>query len=360
MNGELIYLYFFNLDTNFTDDQVTGILKNQEEMSKYEYTKPKPDEIAPINVPSVYNFNSSQVNVKNKLYNLKVQSAIYTTGDIVIRIRCQFENAGLEELQFLSFDDELFKKINDLVDKTKSVVIKNLKKIKPFEISKTIETYRFYYIDDSLKSKFLKYDKFIASLLIDEKDYESLNDNYVLDVLKRNITYDKYNSIYVGWESALIIGNKYTYEHEIIISEIANIQLLEMRIYHKKIIEKLKTVDSVLNEAPSNQILFRKNLENESKMLGNFYYDIRNNLTLINDSVFDFGEWYISKVYGLFESVFKLTDWKKYLDIDMEAINQRYEFIKETIQGKRELFLEYIIIILIAIEIIIEVFAIIH
>jgi len=47
MEGEIVYLFMYDAGVSFTDEQLAGLLKNQEDFSKYEYTKPNPRKYRP-------------------------------------------------------------------------------------------------------------------------------------------------------------------------------------------------------------------------------------------------------------------------------------------------------------------------
>ena len=57
MNSEIVYLFMFDAGPRFTEEQLGGLLKNPEDFSKYEYTKPSPEEIPTFNMPSIFNTN---------------------------------------------------------------------------------------------------------------------------------------------------------------------------------------------------------------------------------------------------------------------------------------------------------------
>ena len=69
-----------------------------------------------------------------------------------------------------------------------------------------------------------------------------------------------------------------------------------------------------------------------------------------------FGEWYLSRLYGLYDEAFKLSYWRASLQEKLETINNRRTFISDMLRGQRDEILEWIIILLIVVEVIIEVF----
>lgn len=90
MDGELVYLFIYSAGATFTDEQLKGLLKNQEDFSKYEYTKPAPEEMATFNVPSIFNLKGESLTLKDAKYAFKVQVSVYSLGSFSIRMRCAF------------------------------------------------------------------------------------------------------------------------------------------------------------------------------------------------------------------------------------------------------------------------------
>ncbi len=357
MNGEIIYLFMYNTGTLLVDEQLNKLLKNREDFSKYEFSRPTPEEISIFNIPLIFNLKDEIINFNTESYKVKIQIAIYSTGSFSIRLRCILNNITIEQLRELSFDNKIKDIIKGIVDKTKLKVENNLSKITNIKISEINESYKFYYINGNKNEIIKKYKKFIAGLLINEQDVEILDENYMKDALGKNISYNFDDAFFVGWESAIIIDKLKSYEYELIIAEIANIQFLEMRVYRKAIINMLKSTNRMVSEITklnSLQRVYRKGLKKSNLMLGEFYDKTNDLLNNIIETPFGFGEWYLSKLYSLFSNVFKLDLLKNSLKENLELIEKRRDFISDIIVSIHEDVLEFTIIVLIIIEVLLE------
>ncbi len=351
MDGELIYLSIYSAGARFTDEQLKDLLKNPEDFSKYEDTKPAPEEIATFNIPSIFNLKGEALQLKDKKYTFKVQVSVYTLGSFSIRMRCAFSGAEDDTIKTLSFDKEVKEFVVRTTEKARTMVMKNLEKIKKVKLNPNSETYRFYYMQGDQQTILKKYGKLIAGLMVDERDYELLDDSYISEVLSKKISYNETDAFLAGWESAVLADKTSTYEHELLIAEIANVQLLETRDYHQTAAKKLRETDDVMNELSASKILWNgSKVKRANVMLGEFYDDARDMISRVDDTVVSFGEWYLSKLYSLFESVFRLDNWNGLIETDLEAIEKRRNFLSDFMRWRTEQTMELIFIILTIID----------
>ena len=357
MNSEIIYLFMYDSGVRFTEDQLSGLLKNPEDFSKYEFSKPEPEEIATFNIPSIFNLKEETEKIGNTEYHFKVQVAIYPFGGFSIRVRYPIANWNNDTISKMTFNKEINDIINAVVSKTKKKVSSALSKKKEININQISETYKFYYLEGDKSNILLKSKKLISGLLIDEVHADTLESEYIDYILGKNISYNSSNVLFVGWEGAVMIDKENSYEHELLIAEISNLQLLEMRIYHQMLTVKLESSSSVLNSLDSG-IMRMKNSEmaKMNRSLGSIYDNTRTVINNVNDTVFGLGEWYLSRVYSLFSNVFKLDVLKSSIEKDLEAIDNERKYISDIEAFWHEAFLERIVIVLIIVEIILEIF----
>ncbi len=356
MESEIIYLFMYDTGTRFTEPQLSRLLENPEDFSKYEFTKPEPEEIATFDVPSIFNLKEESHEFDGVTRRFKVQVAVYLFGAFSIRIRHQITEGGYGLISKMTFDPKVNDFIRSLVAKTRKKVESALSKNAAINTNQLKETYRFYYIEGDKIQIVSKSRKLIAGLLIDEKDGDTLESDYIDYILNKSIAYDSNNILFVGWESAVMIDKGYLHEQELLIAEIANLQLLEMRIYHNILTEKLDTASKTLNSIStfgSARALNPREIGNLNKSLGNIYDSTRAVLNNVNGTVFGLGEWYLSRVYSLFSNIFKLDTWKSSLETDLEAIDKERKFVADIEVSRHESFLEWVVIALIFIEVII-------
>ncbi|MCL4373264.1 MAG: hypothetical protein M1360_01120 [Candidatus Marsarchaeota archaeon] len=352
-NCEIINLFIYDSGARFSGEQLKGLLKNQEEFSKYEYVHPSPEEIAIFSIPSIFNLHDIYYGAGAEQLKFKVQVAIYDTGVFSIRFRYQF-NGELSVLQKVTFSNDIKEFLNSAAAKERSKIERALSKIAKIHASDQSEAYRFYFINADRRKLSIKETKLIAGLLIDEQSSDMLSDQYVNEVTKRNLVYNDDDILYVGWESAVMVDPTGAYEQELIITEIANAQLLEMRIYDANMTKIISAAEKTI---PGVLVLQKRGtLKKLNVQLGNFYGKTLDMLNIMNDTIVGFGEWYLSRLYGLYDEAFKLSYWRVSLESKLEIINNRRTFIADVLRSQWDEILEWIVILLIIVEVVIEVF----
>ena len=357
MNSEIIYLYMYDIGDPVSAAELDGLFRNQEDFSKYEFRRPGPEEIATFDVPHIFNLKDEVLALGETQHRFKVQVAVYTFGSFSIRIRYQVGPGAHSQLAKITFDPKINEFIRELVSKSKKKIESALMKIREVKISPTMETYRFYYIEGEKNQILPKARKMIAGLLVDEKDADTLEDEYIEYILGKGISYDAGSILFVGWESAVMIDKEYQHEQELLIAEISNLQLLEMRIYHAVLARELNTASKSMRRigVGSASVLRKADTSQINRSLGSVYDNTRAVLNNINDTVFGFGEWYLARVYSLFSSVFKLDTLKASMERDLEAIDNERKFVSDMEVSRHESFLELLVVFLIVVEIVLEI-----
>jgi len=356
MQNEFVFIYAYDAGYNISRRQLDSVLQNLRSPKLSNYVKPEPAEVAPFYAPQILDLGTENIEIKGKNYKFTLQAAFFSFGAVSIRAKYTFNKFHKSTITLFAFNPEMSAKLNLMVYNAKRKINDKLKSVKSFEGSKFYENYKFYYISGNKQEIMKNHKKLVAGLLVNEADYESIDEAYVDSILARKIEYDKNNFLAVGWESAFMIDKDYSHEHEFSIAELSNIQLLEMRIYHSKLLEQRNAALSVLSKINAVKI-FNANtgqLKNLQKSLGIIYNASSSMLNEINDIVFNLGEWYLSRVYGLFSTVFRLEEWKERIDGDLESIEKEQTFATELIDTINSNILEYIVILLILIEVIIE------
>ncbi|MCW1291881.1 MAG: hypothetical protein QXV12_00385 [Candidatus Rehaiarchaeum fermentans] len=346
MDGELIFLSTYSLAKDESVQVLRQILKKEEEL--VQFTKAIPEEIQIIEMPTIFKFKNEKINIKNKTYDVKVQLALYNIGDISIRLRINFTNE--EELEFLNENEDEIK--GKLIEKIIKELNNKLISLND-KLTEEKEEYKIFALN-CLPEKVNR--KWLAGLLLKEKNWNNLSKQYVDHSLQRKLSYLKSEVVYVDWDGMIIIGES-NYEEEIIVCEIANVQLLELRLYND-LMDNFLT--NLIKEIKKNQgilsiLLYRRRLEKLSEEISRFYDDLQEILNKIDNAFSSFGDWYLAKLYSLFSESFRLKDWKYNITSNLEVIDTISSFIQNKVTNSVNESLEWIIILLIVVEIILEI-----
>ena len=74
-----------------------------------------------------------------------------------------------------------------------------------------------------------------------------------------------------------------------------------------------------------------------------------------NCTISGFGEWYLLRLYSLFDDVLKISPIRKSIESDLGIIDKRRDFVSDEIRSSQSDLLEWIIVVLIIIEVVLEI-----
>ncbi|MEM0086727.1 MAG: hypothetical protein QW774_00435 [Candidatus Micrarchaeaceae archaeon] len=356
--SELIYLFAYDLSKKLDSSKVRNIFKGAEDFSSYEHEKAIPEEIATFNIPTIFNLKAAEITFGSTKLAVKREVSIYEIGAFSVRIRVQVPGANAALLEDLTFDQDFNNSIKSIASDVKQRTEKALQKAADATIKDAFETYRIYVIDADKESFYSKNKRLIAGLLLEDKNYANISESYLRSTISKRISYYKSEIAVIDWDATVFITESKNYEHELLIAEIANIQLLEFRAYHDDISKRIKTVNerfsSTVKSNPFKIFGARKNLARLSLEIGEFYDETKDMVNSANNIVYGFGEWYLAKLYSLFSESFRLQSWYNSLSENLEMLEKIRSFVEDMVQEETNYLLEVIIIVLIVVEVVVE------
>ncbi len=173
------------------------------------------------------------------------------------------------------------------------------------------------------------------------------------DALACRISFSPADMTLIDWNAALILDR--SAEDVRLVLEFANLELLEMRLLDRQLDASLDRSYSVLSKGswqpfrgfrPSRDLRMVSQMQMEGAVL---FERVSNALKLLGDQ-------YLARVYRLASQRFHLNEWNSAILRKIEAIDSLYEKMHNRNASLRLEILEWIVIILIAMEIIIPFF----
>ncbi len=358
MDGEIINLFVYDAGVALPFDKVKNLLKNPEDFSKVEYNTPAPEEIPTFSVPFVFNLKETELSAGGRNIRVKRQIAIYELGAFSIRLRVKMDGVDVKFLADMAFSKGWAEAMNGLADKTRHAVEGDLAKVASIKTESRNEMYTFYFINGT-KDQVIKDNRaLLAGLLVDEKSPDALDKEYIEDVLSKSISYNFDDAFFVGWEGAVLLDKLKKYDYELLMAEIANVQLLKMRIARARISTMLEQTSRSVAEINGLGLVGRLISGKATALhvkLAAFSDETLETMNKIENTAFGLGEWYLARIYVLFANVFKLEALEDSIKNDMETINGRKAIAEAAINRKHADSLEAIVIVLIVIEVALEV-----
>ncbi|MEM3781902.1 MAG: hypothetical protein QXT43_03010 [Candidatus Micrarchaeaceae archaeon] len=357
MNGELIKLYLFDFASELQLEQIKNLFKGPEDFSKLDYNLPTPEEIPQFTLPLVFNMKDADVQVGDDKLQAKVQVAVFSPGTVSVRVRMPINEKNEQFLAKLAFSAEFENAAYKIAQHAKGKVKSAISKQFQISESELFEAYTFCFINDTKASALRGNKALIAGILVSEPNASGMDNKYMDEILGKSVSYYSDDAFFVGWDGAVLIDILKSIDYELLMAEIANMQLLKLRIY-KQLTSSMLAKTGADAESLVNASFMRRVFSQKPMLLGTklsvFLDSLNEMLNRIDNTVFGLGEWYLSRVYALFASVFKLRELREAVENEAGKLAARKSMINEIMAERRGDMLELVIILLIAVEILLE------
>ena len=187
----------------------------------------------------------------------------------------------------------------------------------------------------------------VAALLTQEPDIDHLSSQEADESTGRFLSYYEHDLVVVDWDAALIMDQAENFDETLYVMELANLQLAELEAY-----------DRMLDEAlvRSYRDLGERRARARSEVLRELR-DIRIDLARFNDELSNitkfFGDWHLARVYLGARDRFYLDQWRTSVEQRLAQLDKLYSVAHSEMNEQRMLWLEIIIVIFFAIDLVI-------
>jgi hypothetical protein len=194
------------------------------------------------------------------------------------------------------------------------------------------------------------YSEALANILLGESG--SLSQSEIEESLRTRFSYYADDLTVVQWDTAFVYDRRESSDAIADILEFANSQLIELRTYDALLDREL---DTIYAEAPGQRarsLLGRR----EAELAANVRYLIVDVLDLIDRSsnaLKVVGDAYYARIYRAAAARLGLADWQRQIDAKLASVRDIYRVFVDQVRGRRDEFLEVIIILLILVEVVI-------
>lgn len=219
-----------------------------------------------------------------------------------------------------------------------------------------IEVERF---DPSADSAALLSDssEMLAHLLLGETS--ALSQSEIEEALRTRFSYYADDLTVVQWDTAFVYDRRESSDAIGDILEFANSQLLELRTYDALLDRELDVIYALQPGSRARSLSGRR----EAESAATIRYLIVDVLELIDRSsnaLKVVGDAYYARIYRAAASRLGLTDWQRQIDSKLASVRDMYQFLIDQSRARRDEFLEIIVIVLIAIEVVIGVWTLVR
>lgn len=359
MKGELILLRLIDVGRKINLKKAVNVIHGiQDKLIIKKRDTPKyVDFPEPIRLEKTQEVTSTPQNVNQ--VNLLIK--LYEDGVISLTARLKFSKVELKDLFSIRkskfYIDNKEYNINRFLKSQETKIIKQLEGCIEeigynFGITDT-EDYTIFCITDFFenpKSFINENRKLIAYLLIGEDPELKLNQNQVDRTLENNFSYEENDYVNFDFDRSIIIDPTEDYNDILTVIEIANYQLLELRILDKLLTRRLNIAESDISKIYTMSGTLWRRLNKRVGNLLRLKYDLSYLLENVENVSKLFGDFYLAQLYTRLAELFQLKEWSGSIRHRIDMIGDIYKVAQTNLNEKFLLYMEILLTFIFVIE----------
>lgn len=347
--GELVFTFLYDLGGEVKLADVATLVKGLR-AERVEPSKNAPPYVD-LARPLAYRYPERVIETPRGEEKLHVEARVYGIGAVSVALRLPFEAKDLREVNELTFLkpakvpglDAIAREIAESIAGTldEALVERYVAAVDP-------EAYLAVVLTQTpvpAMELFEKERQMLAGIVAGERRPERLSAEEVRDNLRTWFRYYEDDLVVVDWERALVLEPSGKYEDVLTVMEIANLELLELRVYDKYL-------DAVLEEAYEDITRFygRGGLFRSARGVQEELSNARIDLVRVTDAINNigkiFGDYYLAKLHVGLAERFHLNEWEAIVREKMATLNELYTLASHEVEHRRGMALEAMIVLL--------------
>ncbi|MFX1315032.1 MAG: hypothetical protein ACFE9T_04160 [Promethearchaeota archaeon] len=365
MNGEVIFFRLTDVGRSIDLKSATNIIPaiKDKKIIKTKDTPSYLDFPDPLVLEVILNISSEFKNVTDLALYIK----LYADGVISLMARLPFRDLPFRELhklkkiKFRTPDGEF--QIMDFLKFNQNKVLKQIRNCIEeegfiFGMSEH-EKYTLYCITDELKDpkEFIQNERnYISALLMGENPELNLSQTQVDQILNPNFSFLKNDLTIFDFERGLIIDPNYDYEDVLLVTEIANYQLLELRTLDKLLDKRLAIAEEDIRRIYFKSRSFLRKFKKKVGRLIRLRYDLIFILENIENVSKLIGDYYLAQIYTYLSNLFQLKQWSDSIRHRLDTLEDIYSIAQTNINERFLLYVEILLSFIFIMEFILLLF----
>ncbi|HAM52181.1 MAG TPA: hypothetical protein DCP92_16375 [Nitrospiraceae bacterium] len=305
------------------------------------------------NPPLSLNLKAFDKNINGKQYAVNAYAKAYDYGVLSIIFEIPFKEIETKDFEGLAkngdepFKEDFRKALDRLVDDLGDALHQANR-------SRFEEDYTVYYLTQLNPEKtardFLRICD-IGSLLLYEEGESPAGEAVKEELLSFRFSYSDNDLVILSWDKAFVLEPSGSMDIPDLL-EFANTQLLELRVYDDMVDKELDIInDRIITEVSPSIWKIRRYEELAARVMRTVT-DLTGITEKIDNSLKVTEDVYYARVYMAALSLFKVREWETSIERKINIASRVYDMLYREISNKRTELLEFIIVILIAIEIV--------
>lgn len=351
MKGEVVYLYAFDVANEIEVGRVQEILTSKPVPYEIRTDRTYPQDVPlykPLSIesPSPGTLGGRPVRLLIRIYEVGVVSIVIRVGFSVEKL------TDLLPLHKPTFDNgQSFHQLartlcEDVCRGLKDALVRGSLPTQP-------EAYTVFCLTEiaevtDVNSWLGQQSREVAGLLT-ETEPQKLSDTHVTEVLRLRYSMEKSDVVVIDWDAALVVELDGYLDDVLYVLELANLQLEEFRMMDQKLDRYLNRAYIDLNRRSYGLFGITSPVLHTLRLF-------RIDLTRLTDEVTHiskfFGDWYLARVYLGARERFHLDHWRSSVEDRLGQLDTLYTVVETEINNKKMFWLEVIIVVFFAIDIV--------
>lgn len=195
----------------------------------------------------------------------------------------------------------------------------------------------------------------LATMLLGER--RQLSQQEQEQGLKSHFTFAVDDLAVVQWDAAFVLDEPSDSEVIESIIEFANVQLVQYLTHDRRLDAELEAIYSLELLQPGKRRLGgHHKIEERAQRLRHFLADTRQLADRANNALKMIGDVYYARLYRGISMRLGLPDWQQQVDSKLESVAAIYQFVSDEAKYAQSHFIEVVIVILIAFEVVVGLF----
>ncbi|MFX1420218.1 MAG: hypothetical protein ACFE9N_14995 [Promethearchaeota archaeon] len=352
MNGEVIFFRLTDVGRSIDLSKATNVIPaiHDKKIVKTKDTPSYVDFPAPLLLEVTQKISSELKNVKDLTLYIK----LYSDGVISLIARLVFQDFSFKKLhtlrriKFKTSDGEF--QINNFMKYHQDKVFKQIRDCineEGFIFGESEhEKYTLYCLTDDLENpkEFIKNERrYISALLMGENPELNLSEEQIDKTLGQPFSFLKNDLIILDFDRGLIIDPNYDYEDILHVVEIANFQMLELRVLDKLLDRRLAIAEEDIRKIYFKSRSIVRRLKRKLGRLIRLRYDLLFLLENIENVSKLVGDYFLAEIYTYLAELFQLKQWSKSIRHRLETLENIYNVSQTNINEKFLLYVEILL-----------------
>jgi hypothetical protein len=356
MKGEVVYLYAFDVANEIVTARVQQILSEKPFPFEIRMDHTLPKDMPLCKPLAIEPRRATELNGAP----VRLLVRVYDVGVVTVLMRVAFEVSSLREL--MPFHDAQLddgRLLDTAAHQLCSEVCQNLK---PFMISAsgplpTPEAYTVFCFTDldgaaDATAWLAEHRREVAGLLT-QTEPSKLSEMQIAEVTRIQRSFENSDLAVIDWDAALVVGLEGYVDDTLYALELANLQLEEFRVMDKRLDGYL---DRAYDEFGRSRPPLFGSLSLTLRNLRRFRVDVTKLTDEVTNITKFFGDWHLARVYLGARERFYIDHWSASVERRLKQLDELYNVAQSELTNRRMVWLEAIIVLFFAIDIILILF----